>query len=151
MKISNNPVETLVAFAIGAGIGLSIYDPEADMGGILNFIRPYCMGSETGKARQFPYMYADTGIPAFLAALENRGAHNKNLKIVVAGGASSIDPTGGYNIGRKNFQAVKEILAQNNLVITHEDIGGLHRRTLSLEIGSGAGTINVFGRAEKKI
>ena len=40
MKISSNPVETLVAFSIGSGIGMTIYDPVGGVGGVLNFILP---------------------------------------------------------------------------------------------------------------
>ena len=40
MNISNNPVETLVAFSIGAGIGISVFDRACGVGGILNFMLP---------------------------------------------------------------------------------------------------------------
>ena len=33
MKISSNPVETLVAFSIGAGIGMTVHDPVGGVGG----------------------------------------------------------------------------------------------------------------------
>jgi chemotaxis receptor (MCP) glutamine deamidase CheD len=40
MKISSTPVETLVAFSIGSGNGMTIHDPIDGIGGILNFILP---------------------------------------------------------------------------------------------------------------
>ena len=40
MKISSNPVETMVAFSIGSGIGVTIYDSVCGVGGVLNFMLP---------------------------------------------------------------------------------------------------------------
>jgi chemotaxis receptor (MCP) glutamine deamidase CheD len=40
MKISSTPVETLKAFSIGSGNGMTIHDPIGGVGGILNFILP---------------------------------------------------------------------------------------------------------------
>ena len=34
MKVSSNPAETLVAFSIGSGIGVAVYDPVSGIGGV---------------------------------------------------------------------------------------------------------------------
>jgi hypothetical protein len=42
-------------------------------------------------------------------------------------------------------------LANNNLSIDHEDVGGIYRRTLSLDIGSGCNIIQTLGQGEVQV
>ena len=97
------------------------------------------------------FMFADTGIPAFLTALEALGAQTDTMKIVIAGAAQVMDQTAVFNIGQKNYEATKSILSDCNLCIQHEDIGGVHTRTLKLKIDSGDIFIKFPGRRETKI
>ena len=69
MRISNNPVETLVAFSVGSGIGVAIHDAVGGVGGILNFILPDSTKANGTNGEKCPFMFADTGIAAFLKAL----------------------------------------------------------------------------------
>ena len=96
-------------------------------------------------------MYADTGIPAFLTALEACGASTDKMKVVIAGAAQVMDQTGVFNIGQNNYRATKSILLGSKLCIHHEDIGGIHPRTLKLNIDSGDIFINFPGQIETKI
>lgn len=151
MKISSNPVDTLVAFSIGSGIGMTIHDPINGIGGVLNFILPDSTKANGSKSATSPYMFADTGIAAFLEALFQQGAKADNLKIVIAGGAHIMGQTGVFNIGQKNLQALKTSLGNYDVKIHHEAIGGTKSRTISLEIGSGASIIKTFGEGEKRV
>ena len=151
LKISQNPAETLVAFSIGSGIVVSIYDPLTRTGGMLSFILPESLAMSPGKAERHPYMFADTGLPALLEALLDIGAKTENIKVLIAGGAQIMDQKAEFNIGLKNYEAVTAFLMNNNLSIDHEDIGGISRRTLSLEIGSGCNIIQTLGQREVQI
>lgn len=151
MKISGNPAETLVAFSIGSGIGITVFDPVVGIGGILNFILPDSAGASGVDPEQTPLMFADTGIPVFMDALFEHGACQKNMKIVIAGGAHILDQSGEFNIGQKYFKAFRACLNRYDLKISHEDIGGTFSRTLSLEIGSGFSCIKIFGQKEVKV
>ena len=151
MKTSCNATETLVAFSIGSGIGISIYDPVSVVGGILNFILPESANLNPAKSEKYPFMFADTGIPAFLKALIDFGAHSARMKIVIAGGAQVLDQTGAFNIGDQNYRAVKSIMGANRLSIHYKDIGGIHPRTLRLEMSSGKSYINLLDQGETKI
>ena len=62
-----------------------------------------------------------------------------------------MDQTGMFNIGEKNYGALKNGLANYDVTIHHEDIGGTNSRKLSLEIGSGSSCIKIFGQAEVKV
>ena len=151
MKISTNPVETLVAFSIGSGMGVTVHDPVCGVGGILNFMLPYSGCGNGVYPERARFMYADTGVPAFLEALYEKDAQPERLKIVIAGGAHILDQTGAFNIGLKNREALKACIDAYNLKIHHENTGGTNSRTLSLKIGSGCSSIKIFGEGEVKV
>ena len=151
MKISGNPVETLVAFSIGSGVGLAIHDPITGFGGLLNFILPDSTKANGTNSAKVPFMFADTGISAFLKALFEQGAKPENLKVVIAGGAHVMDQTGAFNIGQQNIEALRSRLGDYDVEIQHEAIGGTKSRTISLEIGSGTSIIRTFGEGEEKV
>jgi chemotaxis protein CheD len=151
MKISSNPVETLVAFSIGSGIGMTIHDPVGGVGGVLNFILPDSTKANGTSPAKAPFMFADTGISAFLRALIDQGAKTENLKVVIAGGAHIMDQTGIFNIGQKNLDALKSNLGEHDIKIHHEAVGGSKSRTISLEIGSGKSVIKTLGEGEEKV
>jgi chemotaxis protein CheD len=73
------------------------------------------------------------------------------MKVVIAGAAQVLDQTGAFNIGRQNYQAAQSIMGANRLCIDYEDVGGIHSRTLRLEIGSGKSFINLYEQGETKI
>ena len=150
-KISTNPSETLVAFSIGSGIGVSMYDAVTGVGAVLNFVLPDSATILPARAKHLPYMFADTGMQTLLDALNDIGVKTETMKVVLAGGAHILDQPSGFNIGLKNHQAITSILSRKNLVLHHEDIGGCSRRTLSLDIRSGCSTIQTLGKGEANI
>ena len=151
LKISQNTAESLVAFSIGAGIAVSMYDAVTQVGGLLNFVLPDSskIGPESGS--RLPYMFADTGIQAFLEALNDINVKTETLKVVIAGGAQILGQTADFNIGHENYRAITSILSRENLIIHHEDIGGSAKRTLGLDIGSGCNIIQTAGQGEVKV
>jgi len=151
MKISNNPVETLVAFSIGSGLGVAVHDPICGVGGMLNFMLPNSSLASGVNPERVPFMFADTGIPAFLEALYAFDAQPERLKVVIAGGAHILDQTDAFNIGQKNLAALKTRFDEHNLMIHHENTGGSNTRTLSLAIGSGSSSIKIFGKGEETV
>ena len=151
MKISCNPVETLVAFSIGSGVGVAIYDAVCGAGGILNFILPDSTKANGVDPARVPFMFADTGIPAFIAALSQQGVQPGRSKVVIAGGAQVMNQTAMFNIGQKNLEALKTGLDRYGLKIHHENSGGTSSRTLTLEIASGCSSIEIFGSGREQV
>lgn len=151
LKISQNPSETLVAFSIGSGIGVSMYDPVIKAGGLLNFVLPDSATMSAQKAQCHPFMFADTGLSALSDALHAIGSKTANLRVVVAGGAQILDQTTVFNIGHKNHKAVTSFLNGRNLAIHYSDTGGIFRRTLRLDIGSGGNLIQTQGQGEVNV
>jgi chemotaxis protein CheD len=151
LKISQNPAESLVAFSIGSGIVVSIYDPAIKAGGMLSFVLPESQAMLPQKAERHPYMFADTGLPVLLEALMDAGSKTENTKVVIVGGAQIMDQKAEFNIGLKNCQAACAFFENNDLRIDYQDTGGISRRTLSLDIGSGFNTIQTLGQGEVQV
>ena len=151
MKISSNPVDTLVAFSICSGVGVAIYDPMCRAGGILNFLLPDSTKANGVDPARVPLMFADTGLPAFIAALTLQGVQPSRSKIVIAGGAHIMNQTGMFNIGQRNLAALKARLDNDGLKIHHENSGGNSSRSLSLEIASGCSAIQIFGEGQERV
>lgn len=151
MRVSDQSLESLVALTIGSGIAMTIFDPVPPVGGLLNFILPDSSQIESLKNQHSPYIFADTGITAFLEVLSEMGARYERMKVVVAGGARVLGQTDTIDIGGRNHDVVKKILSQYKIPIYHEDVGGNFSRSLSLKIGDGISTLKIIGRGEVKI
>jgi len=117
----------------------------------LNFTLPDSTKANGTNPAKVPFMFADTGISAFLKALFEQGAKAENLKVVIAGSAHIMDQTGVFNIGQKNLEALKTCLDDYEVKIHHESIGGTKSRAISLEIGSGRSIIKTYGEGEEKV
>ncbi|MGA1875918.1 MAG: chemotaxis protein CheD [bacterium] len=150
MKVSNDPNDVLVTYALGSCIGLIIYDPEVKVGGMLHFMLPESSLNRE-KARKNPYMFADTGIPELFRASYRLGAQKHRMQVIVAGGSQILDQNGFFNIGKRNHLTLRKMLFKNNVIIHYEDVGGQVNRTVKLEIRTGNILTNISGRGDMRI
>jgi len=150
MKTSKDPAASLVTYSLGSCIGIAIYDPVAKAGGLLHYMLPES-NLDGKKAKSNPFMFADTGIPALFKETYRLGCKKQRMKVVVVGGAQILDQKGFFNIGKRNHMAVRKIFWKNQVMIDHEDVGGLVNRTIRLEIATGEVHIKVSGRGETKV
>ena len=98
-----------------------------------------------------PFIFADTGIPLLLHQAHQLGAENSRLQAKVAGGSQFLDHPGFFDIGKKNYAAVRKILLQNDIRIQAEEIGGTSNRAIGLEISTGRVWVRTSGEGEKNI
>jgi len=150
MKVSNDPDSVLITYSLGSCIGISIYDSVARVGGLLHFMLPESKLDET-KARNNPFMFADTGIPALFKAAYKLGALKQRIKVVVVGGAQVLDQKGFFNIGKRNHMAVRKIFWKNRVMTDYEEVGGNVNRTIKLLIRDGEVWLKTSGQEFKKI
>ncbi len=136
MKVSDDDSDVLVTHSLGSCIGLSLYDPEIHVGGMVHCMMPVSK-LDPVKAAANPLMYTDTGVTALLKAVFERGANRKRLIVAVAGAASLLDDKGLFKIGEKNYAILRKILWKNDILISQEDVGGNIVRTMYLYMDSG--------------
>jgi len=150
MKIGDNPDATLIAYSLGSCIGITIYDPGVKVGGLLHYMLPDSQ-IDAEKAQKNPWMFADTGIPLFFKEAYKLGAEKRRMEVKVAGGSQILDESGFFNIGKRNYMALRKIFWVNNVLIHGEDVGGYVNRTLSVELSSGRVWVKTSGDGVKEI
>lgn len=150
MKVSKNLKETLVTYSLGSCIGLVIYDPVVKVGGMLHYMLPDST-IDGDKARANPFMFADTGIPRLFRKSYALGAKKQRIRIFIAGGAEILDQKGFFNIGKRNYMALKKIFFRNNVLINKQEVGGNVNRTVRLELATGDIYVKTSGRKEEKV
>ncbi len=150
MKVSNRPAESIITYSLGSCIGVVIYDPVAKVGGILHYMLPES-SIDKEKAAARPYMFADSGIPRLFKAAYTLGAVKPRMKVYIAGGAEILDQSGFFNIGKRNYMALKKMFFKNNVMINSQDVGGNTNRTVRIEIATGDIYVKTSGAKEVKI
>ncbi|CCK79957.1 chemotaxis protein CheD [Desulfobacula toluolica] len=150
MKVSNSRSDSIITYSLGSCIGLVIYDPVAKVGGILHYMLPESSIDEK-KAAARPYMFADTGIPRLFKFAYKLGGVKQRMKIYVAGGAEILDQNGFFNIGKRNYMALKKMFFKNKVMINKQDVGGNVNRTVRIEIATGDIYVKTSGSKEVKI
>jgi chemotaxis protein CheD len=146
-QISNSPDQVLVTYALGSCIAVAIHDPVTGVGGLLHYMLPESNISPS-KASENPFMFADTGIPLLFRRAYEFGAEKRRLVVRVAGGAQVMDSEGVFNIGKRNYLAMRKILWKAGVLLQGEDVGGTLSRTVRLEVGSGRFWLRGAGSAE---
>jgi len=140
LAVSKDPNATLITYSLGSCIGVAIWDPVARVGGMLHYMLPDSTLSPD-KAASSPAMFADTGIPKLFRTAYELGATKQRLVVKIAGGAQLLDDHGTFNIGKRNYLALRKIFWKNGVMIAAEDVGGAISRTLRLHVGTGVVSI----------
>lgn len=140
MAVSREPGASILTYSLGSCIGLVIYDPVAKVGGMLHYMLPESQLSPE-KAKLNPSMFCDTGVPRLFRAAYELGAVKNRLTVKVAGGSQLLDDSGTFNIGKRNYLALRKIFWKNGVMIASESVGGSASRTVKLDVTTGRVTI----------
>ena len=144
MVVSNDPSAELVTYSLGSCLGITVYDPMKKVGGLLHIMLPESR-IDAVKAVSAPFMFVDTGVPRLFQGVYNLGAERHRVVVKVAGGAQLLDEKGIFNIGERNYKALSNMLARNNIVLQGTDVGGLSSRTMRMDLTTGKVTIKTPG------
>jgi chemotaxis protein CheD len=147
-RIGDAPGQVLATYALGSCIGLAVHDATAGVGGLLHFMLPDS-AIDLNRSRDNPWMFADTGIPMMLDQVFARGASKRRLTVRAAGGASMMDRENIFDIGRRNYLAMRKILWKAGVMVHGEAVGGVRSRTVRLEIGTGKFLIQEAGEVRE--
>ncbi len=140
LAVAADPDVTLITYSLGSCIGVTIWDPVVRVGGMLHYMLPTSELSPE-RARTSPAMFCDTGVPRLFRATYELGAVKSRLVIKIAGGSQLLDDNGTFNIGKRNYLALRKIFWKNGVMINAENVGGAISRTLKLDVATGAVTI----------
>jgi chemotaxis protein CheD len=146
MKLSNQSGDVIVTHALGSCLGVSVHDPDMNVGGLLHVMMPVS-SVNPDKARLNPYMFVDTALPALFKSLYALGARKDRLIVKVAGGANVQKAhTDRFAIGKRNYISLKKVFWKNGILIHSEDVGGTKARTMYLHIDTGRVRLTMAGK-----
>ena len=137
-KVGRSP-STLISYGLGSCIGISLYDPQRKIGGLLHIMLP-----DSTQARSSD-MIND------VVAL---GASRSRLVAKIAGGAQMFafsNATDIMRVGTRNAETCKQILRRNGIKVIAEDTGGNYGRTVSIDLNTGSYKVKTIDRGEKNI
>jgi chemotaxis protein CheD len=143
-KVSTDPGDVLVTYSLGSCIGICFYDPVVHIGGMLHYQLP-TSEMDPARAQSNPFMFADTGVKLLLAKLMSLGTSTHRLQVTLAGGATMATGPQGFDIGKRNYLAIRKILWSNSMIARAEDVGGSAARTLYMDIADGSVTVKSVG------
>ncbi len=144
--ISAERGDEIITFALGSCLGISIYDPVNCVGGLLHVMLPSST-IDPAKAQENPCMFVDTGLPKLFHDCYKAGAAKQRLIVKVAGGAcvNGDSDNDYFQIGKRNFVVLRQLLWKNGVLIKAHDVGGSCSRTMCLDIATGRVSVRSNG------
>lgn len=149
-KVGRAP-DTLISYGLGSCIGISLYDPQTKIGGLLHIMLP---DSNQSRANENRAKFADTGIPDMLDELVRMGAAKSRLVAKLAGGSQMFafaNASDIMRVGLRNASASKEILKKLSIPIVGEDTGGSYGRTVQIDLSTGVYKVKTIDKGDKEI
>lgn len=149
MEVSRSPADVLVTYSLGSCIGVTAYDPQTRVGGLIHCLLPHG-GVSPEKAAANPHMFVNTGVVDMIKTLLKIGASRERLIIKAAGGAKMMRVNNMFDVGARNAAAVQKLLQYNKMRISGSDFGGSIPRTMYLYMDTGRVVIKSM-RTEREI
>ncbi|MGN0427951.1 MAG: chemotaxis protein CheD [Agathobacter sp.] len=150
LNIAKAP-DILTTLGLGSCIGLTLYDPAAKIGGMVHYMLPDStkLKNNTNIAK-----FGDTGIKELYHRMIAAGANPHRMVAKIAGGACMFEVSGLSavgNVGGRNTEEAKIMLAELKIPLIAEDTGLNYGRTVELDCSTGAYTIKAVGKDVKVI
>ena len=142
----------LATIGLGSCVAIALYDRDAQVGALAHILLPTpSMSRETSNPAKFP----ETIVPLMLEemrALGSRQAAQISAKIV--GGASMFGQLAngaGINVGERNVQATRAVLAAAGVALVAEDTGLDYGRSVFFHLADGRIEVRSLKRGDRVI
>lgn len=146
LVVSKDPATVLITYSLGSCIGVAVWDPQVHVAGLLHYMLPESKALPK-NAKDNPAIFCDTGVPRLFHSAYELGATKRRLVVKLAGGARLLAGDGRFNIGRRNYLALRRIFWKNGVQIERESVGGPISRSMQIDVGTG--TVMVRTRGEE--
>ena len=143
-KIAKYP-DLLTTLGLGSCVGICLFDSRTKVIGMAHIMLP---SSKKIRNNQNKYKFADTAIVLMISEMKRKGVVPRNLVAKIAGGAKMFNfdsMSEAMNVGKRNSEAVRELLKELNIRIISEDCGGNFGRTIIFDSGNGDLKIKTIG------
>lgn len=149
-KIAKSP-DTLVTLGLGSCVGVALYDPTTQIGGLIHVMLP---DSTQIKKNTNIAKFADTGITELVTQMIAVGANKSRITAKIAGGAQMFEfkqMDESLRIGMRNIIAVHKILEKYKIPVLANDTGSNYGRTIEFYLDTGKIRIRANGHGTKEI
>ena len=152
--VSDAAEDVLVAYGLGSCVAVCLYDPVAQVGGMLHALLPSAPNNN-GNSPTPSAKFVDQGMPLLIESLLKQGARRNRLIAKLCGGARVLSAPGFddgvLNIGERNVQAAEAALGAAGLRIQAQDTGGRLGRTVKFHVANGRVTVRNLGQSERAL
>jgi chemotaxis protein CheD len=145
LAISDTPGDVLVSLGLGSCIGLALVDKPAGVAGLAHIVLPAATGTPKPESL---HKFADHAVPALVDGMVERGASRVFMQASLIGGASMFAGA-GLEVGARNADAVRELVAGRRVPVVAEAVGGSKGRTVRVDVKSGAVSVREAGGTEE--
>jgi chemotaxis protein CheD len=145
LAISDTPGDVLVSLGLGSCIGLALVDKRAGVAGLAHIVLPVSSGTPKPETMN---KFADHAVPALLDGMVERGASRVFMQAALVGGASMF-AAAGLEVGQRNAEAVRELVAGRRVPVVAEAVGGSRGRTVKVNVASGTVSVREAGGVEE--
>ncbi len=147
--------DRLITYALGSCVGICLYDGAVNVAGMAHIMLP---NSRDCIQNENKMKFADTAAVMLVERMEKQGAFKNRIVAKIAGGAQmfKVDTTYGageniMNIGKRNVEAVKRVLAELNIRIIAEDVGQNYGRTVEFAAETGILSVRSIGKVHLQL
>ncbi len=123
----------LRAVGLGSCVVVVVVDKEAPQGGMAHVMLP---GRPPESRQKRVGRYARPALEHLRELLEENDGNLEQVVVVLAGGANVLREA-GKEVGVQNIHSIKQILAEYQLPIVAESLGGVKRRSVSYQVDTG--------------
>jgi chemotaxis protein CheD len=148
-KMSANPSDSIVTYALGSCVGVVIQDPVMKIGGLLHILLPNARpGIGNGEN---PYIFADTGIKALAMGVIRLGGQRDRLIAKAAGGSNMLSSSPILDVGKRNVTSALAVLKELSIPVKATSFGGTVGRTLFHSLSDGRTTVRLLSGSEEEL
>ncbi len=150
LAVSDSTGAVIKTLALGSCVAVAVFSKKTQAAGLLHVQLPESSINQALAAKR-PGAFADTGIPLLLSEMAKLGCKPADLVVKLIGGAQVMDPNNTFNIGKRNYLAVKKVLWAHRLFPATEEVGGNISRSVSLIVGQQEVLVHTPGYEDRKI
>lgn len=122
-----------IATLLGTCVAVCLWDPRTKIGGMNHYLLPLWNGEGLASPK-----YGNIAIEKLVEQLEYRGSEKRNMVAKIFGGRANSDSGSvAYNIGLRNAQIAKQLLAELQIPILAENVGGDHGMNIRFDTSNG--------------
>lgn len=114
----------MISAVLGSGVSVSIYDKKHHRGGMGLFLYPFTAEKDKATA-----LYGNVATLILVRMMLHSGSKKKHLQAQIFGGGFCREIS-KEDIGRRNIDTARRVLARNAIPVISEDVGGEKGRKL---------------------